>query len=338
MVRTYRTLNRYFAILNLLERAPHGLVVRDLYERLRDEHPADERTYRRDLENLEYLGYLVSFLDPADEMRANRYRINRTLQAGKPLNLNLRELLALYVARNTLSPLKDTQFYKDLQGVFNKIEKLLGSKYQAHLAELSSEVRFEVGPRWGLGINSTLFDAVLACCNESQLLSVKYKSVSSGDCRTRTLGPHFLYFARGTIYLVAEDMETNEVKIFSLPRMSDAHMLDAAYKSPRVDPEKYFESAFGVYRTDTVEDVKLHFSSSVSDFVRERHWHPTQQIAPQGDGSLIMSLRLGVTPELIQWVLGFGDCVKVAEPKSLREKVISEAKGVLSVYTRKRAA
>jgi predicted DNA-binding transcriptional regulator YafY len=167
---------------------------------------------------------------------------------------------------------------------------------------------------------------------------VTYASANKGEKRPRRLGPHYLYFAQGSLYLVAEDMEEAKTKIFSVPRMSDAKMLDDAYEGQVTSPESYFNGTFGIFRGGTPEQVKLAFSPTIAPFVRERRWHSSQTIVNRGDGSILLSLEVSINPELVQWVLGFGAEVNVIEPDELMKKIVSAAEGVLAQYQKKKAA
>jgi predicted DNA-binding transcriptional regulator YafY len=50
------------------------------------------------------------------------------------------------------------------------------------------------------------------------------------------------------------------------------------------------------------------------------------------DHSLDFSLEVGLTPELLQWVLGFGSHVTVLEPKSLQLELVEEARKLITKY------
>lgn len=75
----------------------------------------------------------------------------------------------------------------------------------------------------------------------------------------------------------------------------------------------------------------------MAPFVKERRWHPSQRVVSKGDGTIIMSLEVAVTPELVQWVLGFGAEAEVIEPRGLQEELMSAADAVGRMY-RARAA
>ncbi|MEK6707099.1 MAG: WYL domain-containing protein [Bdellovibrionota bacterium] len=334
----YAQLSRVLTILARLEGAPHGLTVSEMHDRLADEgFKVDKRTVYRDLQALESLAFLYPDESPGDEGGA-RWKIHRTMKVGRTLSLEMRELFALYVAKNVLLPLKETPLYTDLERVFKKIEATLGEKCRDYLGTLSSEVHFEPGPLWGLGIEPDVIDTVQAACEEGHIFSVTYETAHGDKKSERRLGPHFLYFAKGSLYLVAEDLGDHAVKIFAVPRMSNAIMMEDAYTCERVDPEKFFASSFGIFRGEQVERIKLEFRPPVAAGVRERRWHQSQRIVLQNNGLVQMRLDVAITPELMQWILSFGDAVRVLEPKRLIVELTSHAHAIIELYEKNKAA
>lgn len=329
---------RILEVISLLEVNPQGLTVDEIYERVKTQYSVDKRSIYRDIEALEASAFPVFQEVDSDDNRIKRWKMNKTLNVTKSLILSPRELVGLYLAKSTLEPLKETPFYQDLESIFQKVENLLGPKAHEYLKEISQGIHFEPSPRWGLGIAPEVIDVIRAGCDEGHLISVEYQSQNSGDCRRRTLGPHFLYFAKGSVYLIAEDMENHQVKTFSLPRMKNPEMLPEAYHGTPVDPNEYFNSALGVYNGGAPEVVKLHFTPKLAQFVRERRWHHSQQVVPMSDGSLKMTLHLSLTMEVVNWILSFGEHVKVVEPLRLQTMLVASAEEILKLYSKNRAA
>jgi proteasome accessory factor B len=329
---------RIYKILTLLEAAPHGLSVTDLADRLHERgFEVGKRTIYRDLDALRAAGFPLEERGKSED-QGTRWTLERTTRVSHYLVLNARELMALYLARGALTPLKDTPFYADLKATFDKIEDKLGDKSQAYLDELGQDLHFEPGPRWGLGLDPDVVDTVRAAATERQLLSLTYSSANSGKTNQRTLGPHFLYFAKGSLYLVAEDTGDGVIKIFSVPRMSEVRMLDQEYKTELVDPEEYFSSAFGIYRGKEPKTVCIRFGAKIGPYIRERRWHPSQRLVNRDHGMVELSLDVDITPELLQWILGFGPNAEVLEPASLIETIQKEALQTLQIYQNRKAA
>ena len=109
-------------------------------------------------------------------------------------------------------------------------------------------------------------------------------------------------------------------------------MTDEEYTHPQVEPEDYFKGSFGVYHAQKTEPVELHFKSSVAPYVVERRWHASQRVVKNGDGSVTLNLEVGITPDLVQFVLGFGDAVEVRKPESLKQEVVTAARKVAEMY------
>lgn len=324
--------SRIYRILNLLEGAPQGLSVNEIWERLLDrDHEIGKRTVYRDLEALSAAGFPLFAQEETTDENAKKWVLEKSVKINH-LVLSGRELFALFLARGMLVPLKETPLYADLDQVFGKIEEKLGKTHREYYEQLSSELQFEGGPKWGLGLNAEILDTVRAACAEAQVLSVDYESANSGVKRRRELGPHYLYFAKGSMYLIAEDLEAKEVKVFSIPRMTNAVMEDRPYDGEPINPEKFFESSFGIFHGKGPVKVKLEFSKLVSPYVRERRWHSSQQLVSRPDGKIQLTFDVAITPELVQWVLGFGAEAVALEPTELRSKLSETASKLLAIY------
>ena len=62
--------------------------------------------------------------------------------------------------------------------------------------------------------------------------------------------------------------------------------------------------------------------SDVAAYVRERVWHPSQQIHERRDGSLELRLETSGRKELTRWILSWMPNVSVLAPRELRERVM----------------
>ena len=324
--------SRIYMILNIMEGAPFGLSTREIHNRLIDRgFDVEVRTVYRDLDALRAAGFPLDEKGRTDD-NGTRWTLERTTKVTHYLALNSRELLGLYFARNLLTPLKDTPFYQDLQATFEKITEKLAKTSQTYLDELQSEVVFEPGPRWGLGINPDVVDTIRAACSERQVVKISYKRAGSSQAGERQIGPHFLYFAKGSLYLVGEDLDAGVLKTYSVPRIFSAEMTERAYGQDPIDPDQYFATSFGVFRGSQPQKIRLKFNETVAPYVRERRWHGSQSLVALQNGSIDLTFEVGITPDLVQWVLGFGSAVSVIEPAELSKKIVDEAEKILAMY------
>ncbi len=79
-------------------------------------------------------------------------------------------------------------------------------------------------------------------------------------------------------------------------------------------------------------EVVLRFNAAVADYVREKRWHPSQELRELKDGPLELRLKLSSLVEIERWILGWGGGVEVVQPAELRERVLAAAQGIVRNY------
>ena len=323
---------RIHKILTLLEQNSYGLAATDIYNKLVDRgFDVNKRTVYRDLDALKQAGFPLEEKGKTDD-QGTRWVMSKDAKINHYLTLSSQELWSLYLAKMVLAPLEDTPLYDNLMATFDKIEDTLGGSAKRYLEELNSELHFDSEAKWGIGLDSEIIETVRAGCAEGQLLKVTYKSANAGTTRERVLGPAFLYYKEGSLYLVAEDMESNTHKTFSVTRIKAATLMEDVYDKPPVTPDEYFANSFGVFRGGDVENISLSFSPKIASYISERKWHSSQESSSDSDGALTLKLRVSITPELVRWILGFGTDVKVESPASLIQKLRDEVESMGKLY------
>lgn len=78
---------------------------------------------------------------------------------------------------------------------------------------------------------------------------------------------------------------------------------------------------FGVHWRDGEINVKIRFNKRVADYVRERTWHPSQEIVKCKEGDIILSLTVNHLLELKRWILSWGCDAQVLEPDSFTRDI-----------------
>ncbi|MEY4630093.1 MAG: hypothetical protein RIQ81_213 [Pseudomonadota bacterium] len=324
---------RIFQVLSILQSSRLGMTVKEIESQLIERgYEVQKRTVYRDVEALETAGFPIV----RDEGSPQRIRLENAAQIASYLALSPNEILALYLAQGAMLPLANTPFHDDLQGLFSKIADKLGKASREHLNEMRQGFKFDSGPRWGLGINHEIVDTLRAATAERQVVQGIYQSASSGTIRQRKIGPHYIYFAKGALYLVGEDLEDRKIKVFSAPRFQSAEMTEEPYEGKISTPEEYFKDAFGVFSDlSTPEEVTIEFSRHIALYIGERMWHASQHITYRDDGSVELRLHCQVNLELARWVLGFGKNARVTKPDSLIEMIRNESQQVHKAYKTK---
>ncbi len=337
-----QTFRRALWLLRVVSQS-NGLSASELRERLiRDGDRTTERRIRETLRKLQDSGIGV-WEDQEDctATGASRWKVQQGVRIGEVLQLNRQELMALYLSRQSLSPLRETSLYRDFESAFEKIEKFLGRPALREFKSFQEEVHFSQVSGLIMNLDKSVVDAAHAACSEGHVFEVLYFSPKRQVWEKRKLGPHFLTFSGGALYIFAEDLVEKKLKTFSLSRMKEGRMLgEEVYDASRVSYQEAFGQDLGIVRGQGgAQSIVLHFDpGGATTYVRERLWHASQELRPLPSGGVELRMNVGVTSLLVKWILGFEATVQVIEPESLRDQVASAAQSIVDRYRRKNAA
>ena len=97
----------------------------------------------------------------------------------------------------------------------------------------------------------------------------------------------------------------------------------------RFSVEQRLRDSFGVRSGQGTFEVLIRFNAEVSDYIREKKWHQSQQLRELNNGGVEVSFRLSSLEEVERWVLSWGGDAKVVKPRELAEAVKRAAKRIL---------
>jgi predicted DNA-binding transcriptional regulator YafY len=167
---------------------------------------------------------------------------------------------------------------------------------------------------------------------------ITYRSLEAEKATERLIEPYFIEPAAAghSAYVIAHCHRVREVRTFKIDRIEAMQVTDQVYTIPAdFDANKFFGSAWGVVVEGKAKTVRLKFDRRVARIIQETVWHPSQVLSRQKDGSLVITLQVMDTVELLSWILGWGDHVEVLEPLEMRASVGATARAVLINYGQK---
>ena len=286
------------------------------------------RTVYRDLDALMYAGFPVT-----SEKRDGRvfYRFMDTFGLGD-VPFTTDEVLALAFGEDLLRPLEGTVFHDSIRSALEKIRVGLGPEVSAFLERLGESFRVLPGPHKRYARQreaiAVLNDAVL----RRKTVSMRYRTGRTGDISTRSLDPYRVWYQGGGLYVIGHDHKSDEIRTFAVERIQEAELIDASFEVPAsFDFEAYKSSSFGVM-TEPPVAVRIRFEKSWALHVEEREWHPSQKLEHLPGGGVELTLEVGATHDLRNWLLSFGDGAVVLEPPALRDEVAAELERALAHY------
>jgi predicted DNA-binding transcriptional regulator YafY len=96
-------------------------------------------------------------------------------------------------------------------------------------------------------------------------------------------------------------------------------------------PEDAFAHSLGVNQ-GAPEKIEVVFAPKIARYIRERVWHPSQEMVDRPDGSLHLTLNVVNDWALKSWILGFGALAVVASPPGLASELAAELKAAADRY------
>jgi predicted DNA-binding transcriptional regulator YafY len=240
--------------------------------------------------------------------------------------------MALYFSRNMVNALQGTVFYESLAGLFEKVKASLPAGYIAYLDKLAKSLDVGVkATRPHQRFRDTLA-TVHQAAQEQLFIDIDYFSMGRGESTRRRVAPYKVWFYEDTFYVIGYCGLRNAVRLFVVDRIEKIVLGVDHYEMPAdFDADAFMQSSFGVFQGDPVQ-VRIRFAPEVAGYIREKIWHPTQNLVPQPDGSLIFNARVAGVEDIRQWVLRWGAGAEVLEPEHLRRAIGLELQGMADRY------
>lgn len=322
------SLLRHWQLLARIASADDGCTVYEMADAL----AVSTKTIRRDLALLKEAGF------PVVETRSAHGRKHWRLEtdAALPqLRFTIEEAAALYLGRQFLEPLVGTYFYDGARSAFQKIRATLGTAAQRHLDKLAAAFYAKSHGLSDYSGKGQLLDDLVRAIEDHRLTVLTYHSLSSTEPVTHyDVHPYAIVWHNRAVYLIAYSCDHKAIRTFKLDRISSVVVHDLSFPKPAdFSAEKILAGSFGIFQGDgEPRPVRVRFSPQVARVVQERQQHPSQQLHPQPDGSLLAEYRLSSFEEFTSWILSFGEHAEVLEPMQLRDQVISRLRAASQLY------
>lgn len=171
---------------------------------------------------------------------------------------------------------------------------------------------------------------------EQRQVRIAYATSSrGGEIGQRVVEPYHIMPYGRSWHLIAYDHKRREVLQFKVDRVQAAVLLDTTYEiPPDFDVDAYLGHSWGVMRGAATEPetVELLFEPEAGRWVAEEQWHRSQQSEVLPDGRVRVTFYVGITPEMVSWLLYYGSRVQVVAPAWLRERVAEEHRRAAEAY------
>jgi len=258
----------------------------------------------------------------------NGYFYNGEVSAFPTMQITEGEIFALVVAEKALQQYRGTSFEKPLLSAIKKMEQALPDTISLNLADIEQTISFRTRAEPILDLE--IFDALAKAVAQRQQLELNYRKPGAKNSEARIVDPYHLANINGEWYLFAFDHARKDIRTFAPARIKSVKPTGKTFARPqKFSLEKRLRDSFGVHSGQGEHAVVIRFTARAADYIREKKWHPSQQLREMKDGGVELRLKLSSLAEIERWVLSWGGDAKVLKPRELAEAVRQSAKKLL---------
>src|SRR6185503_7944720 len=316
--------DRLLSILLLLQ-VRRRQTARELARRLE----VSERTIHRDMEALSAAGFPV-FAERGSGggwMLVEGYKTNLT-------GLNKDEIQALFVTK-PLRLLADLGLEKASDAALIKLSAALPSAHRDDAEHARQRIHIDI-TGWHRSDEAVrLLPLLQQAVWQERKIKFSYERGAGCDVVERVADPLGLV-AKGSVWYLVGVVE-GDIRSYRVSRVLSAELGDEPCDRPKgFDLAEYWQQSAARFKAQLPRyqaTVRVHPDvfprlGFAGRFARIEHADP-----PASIGWIRIVLRFDVEEMAVEYSLAFGSNLEVLEPESLRDKVITAAKGVIAFYT-----
>jgi predicted DNA-binding transcriptional regulator YafY len=319
---------RQWRLLLALEGKSRGLTLAEAQREAGD--GVSDRTIRRDLDALTQAGFPI---ETTKRDGKTLFSLNRDVFRGvASAGFSLSELCALYLSRTVLAAVAGGPFQDSLASAFDKLYEALPPslwKFIESLPDALGAKEHTSRPRSAAPARAmdTLMSAILG----RRRVRMRYHSFASKKLKEYVVEPYRLAYAQGGLYVQAFVPEYGEMRTFAAQRIEQATALEETFSPVADSPAGVFPHSLGAF-SGSPEVVVVDFTAAEAPYIREREWHPSQQIEELPGGRVRLTLNVVIDWGLQAWVLGFGPAARVVKPPTLRQAIVDALDEARATY------
>lgn len=320
----YSRIHRLLKILTLIQ-SEKGWTCR----RLSQECGTTERTIYRDMKMLEGAG-IPYFYDE----QARGYAVRRDFFMP-PVQLTLDESLALSALSEHVGKREQVPFTRAAARAITKIRGQLPASIRDELEQIEPHVAIHLAAGMPPEGAADVYETVRGALTNRTALRCEYESIGGNGKAPALflLRPYTLFFSQRAWYVVGHHAGHDEVRCLKLNRFSRLEATKEPYQIPRTfSLNKHLGNAWRMIRGKKSYDVKLSFDKDFAETISDTHWHATQQVTWNDDGSITFECKVDGLDEIVWWVLSMGPHCVVKKPKELAGQVKLLAENMVKNY------
>lgn len=244
-----------------------------------------------------------------------------------PLSFTTDEATMLLLGSEFMAQNFDAQYRVAAHAASRKITSVLPEKLHDDVAYLQKSIRFitaEQRPSEVMMLQQVR-RAIIERVTVRFTYSKRYGQDGQDAQTKRDADPYSLVYVTGIWHMTAYCHMRKDIRIFRLDRMDALEVLPQAFvRQTNIIMEEHQGRQRNII-------VRVLFDFEVIRWVHESRNYFIVAEEETAEGFLV-TLHIRQESEIVQWLLGWGQHVRVLEPESLRQRLLAEARGIVERY------
>ena len=277
------------------------------------------RMFERDKEDLRVAGFVI------ESDSEGSYRLDTSATFAREVSLSPEEAATVRVVASAFVDDKSFPFADDLRLALAKVATDVADEQTPVFSRLAEEQPAQQGA------SVALLDRAMSARKRVEL---DYVNIA-GDHKHHLLEPYGLFIRDGRWYAVGRDVDLDEVRIYTVSRMSSLRMNPARPKTADFERPTDF---------DVQSFIALPFQYGPETFEAHIEFAPSQtwrtpaltagvgSIAIKSDGSATWTVSARDPERLMRWVVENGPGINLREPRALADDLRERLTRVAAIH------
>lgn len=163
---------------------------------------------------------------------------------------------------------------------------------------------------------------IMKAMKENRMLSISYKSFEKGKIHTFLLAPYCVKTFQNRWYVLGQNTECNQLRIYELDRIQMAEPSDRKFKLPKdFSASDYFYNYYGIVRNENVKPCRIVIRAEKPHalYINSLPLHHSQNLIDETEEYADYELFLSPTYDFVMCLFQSAHMLEVLSPESLRE-------------------
>lgn len=248
----------------------------------------------------------------------------------KNVTLSKLDVENISLASKILGQYKGFDFFKDLNGIFDKFE----SRLQLQISEKTqSNIAFEKT----LDIRGQDFlKPILSAINDKIVVQISYQKFGNDEIKQYELHPYLLKEYQDFWYVLGWHQLSNSIKTFAVDRIQEVEFKSDQnfVENLTFNNETYFKDTIGVTFTGAnAERIVLEVENEFAPYLKAKPLHHSQKLIENKPETTVFEYLIVINQELENILMSHINHISIEEPQSLKSSLMEKVNKALNNFS-----